>query len=131
MSSTRGGLLPDHRESERGSAATKEVRFSEAGGVTVAAILHLVRLVSAELVLKRGLDIDRFETAACKKLDEFISPTADRPAHEAGLAFAHHLIEQVLVQIRAQAELKKRLAAGEHPAANIAQPQPAVSKLLN
>jgi hypothetical protein len=63
-------------------------------------------LVSAELVLTRGLDIDRFETAARKKLDEFTSPTTNRHAHDVGLAFAHHLVEQVLVQIRARAELK-------------------------
>jgi hypothetical protein len=88
-------------------------------------------LVSAELVLTRGLDIDRFETAARKKLDEFTSPTTNRHAHDVGLAFAHHLVEQVLVQIRAQAELKNRLASGEHPATDIAVSQPTVSKLLN
>jgi hypothetical protein len=78
----------------------------------------------------RGLDVDQFEAAARKKLDEFTSPTANRHAHNVGLAFAHHLVEQVLVQIRAQAELKKRLGSGEDHASDITRPQ-SVSKLLN
>ena len=112
---------------QAGSPATTEVTFSEAGGVTVAAVLHLV---SAELVLTRGLDADRFEAAARKKLHEFTSPTANRDANDAGLTFVQHLVEQVLVQIRAQAELKKRLGSGEHHT-DIAQPRPPVAKLSN
>ena len=137
MRSTRAdgaSLSPEKDPEQAGEAGTPtrtEVTFSEAGGVTVAAVLHLLRLVSAELVLTRGLDVDRFEAAARKKLDEFTSPTANRHAHDVGLTFAHHLVEQVLVQIRAQAELKKRLGSGEHHTADIAQPQPPVSKLLN
>lgn len=122
---------PSEQTEEPLSPVTNDVTFSEAGGVTVAAILHLLRLLSAELVLTRGLDIDRFEVAARKKLEEFTSPTGNRHAHDAGLAFAHHLVEQVLVQIRAQAEVKKRLRSDEQHAADIAQPKHASTKLLN
>jgi hypothetical protein len=114
---------------ENRTAMRREVTFSEAGGVTVAAIVHLLRLVSAELVLLRGLDITHFETVARKKLDEFTSPTANRQARDMGLAFAHDLLEQVLVQIRAQAEVKKRLGPSE-PQAQQAAPA-AHAKFLN
>lgn len=114
---------------ENRTAMRGELTFSEAGGVTVAAILHLLRLVSAELVLLRGLDITHFESAARKKLDEFTSPTANRHAREVGLAFAHDLLEHVLIQIRAQAEVKRRLGASE-PQSQQATP-PAHSRLLN
>ena len=65
---------------EEATARTSEVTFSEAGGAAIAAVLHLLRLVSAELVLHHGLDIGRFETAARKKIDEFTSlpPTRRR-----------------------------------------------------
>jgi hypothetical protein len=130
--SQRNSLFPAQGQvDEEASTVTNEVTFSGAGGVTVAAILHLLRLLSAELVLTRGLDIDRFEAVARKKLEEFTSPTANRHAHDAGLAFAHQLVEQVLVQIRAQAELKKRLSSDEQHATDIAQPKHASTKLLN
>jgi hypothetical protein len=69
-------------KAEQASPATETVKpsyisFSEANGVAVAAILHLLRLVSAELVLLRGLDVQRFENAARKKLGEFTSPTTN------------------------------------------------------
>jgi hypothetical protein len=71
-----------------------QVDFTAAGGATVAAILHLVRLMGAELVLARGHDLGQFEHAVRAKLGEFTSPTADPEARRAGLAHAHHLIEQ-------------------------------------
>jgi hypothetical protein len=114
---------------ENRTVTTAEVTFSESGGVTMAAILHLLRLVSAELVLLRGLDITHFEAAARKKLDEFTSPTANRHARDMGLAFAHDLLEQVLLQIRAQAEVKKRLGPSE-PQTQQAAPS-AHAKFLN
>jgi hypothetical protein len=89
------------------SSRTDDVTFSEAGGAAVAPILHLLRLVSAELVLHHGLDVGRFEVAARKKIDEFTSPTTNQQARDAGFAFAHHLLEQLHVQISAQAEVKR------------------------
>jgi hypothetical protein len=112
--------------------------FTEAGGATVAALLHLLRLVSAELVLTRGSDIGLFEQAVRAKIGEFTSPTANREAREAGLTQARYLVEQVLTQIRAQAELKKSLsvAAATPAAASASQAggatsNPIPSKLLN
>src|SRR5215470_11092471 len=96
------------------------VSMPEAGGVAMAAILHLLRLVSAELVLLRGIDLKRFEEAARNKLNEFTSPTTNPKARQAGLAFAHELLEQILVQIRAQAELKKLL--GSHKTESTSPP---------
>jgi hypothetical protein len=116
---------------EEATARTSEVTFSEAGGAAVAAILHLLRLVSAELVLHHGLDIGRFEAAARKKIDEFTSPATNPQARDAGLAFAHHLLEQLLVQIRAQAEVKKRLGPSEGTSASASVSVSPHSKLLN
>jgi hypothetical protein len=131
----RGNYKPANLENESAAEETRprttDVTFSEAGGAAVAAILHLLRLVSAELVLHHGLDIGRFEAAARKKIDEFTSPTTDAQARDAGLAFAHHLLEQLLVQIRAQAEVKKRLGQGEETQAPASASLPAHSKLLN
>jgi hypothetical protein len=87
------------------------VSFSEAGGVAMAAILHLFRLVTAELVLHRGLDMQRLEAAAHQKIVEFSSPTNNQQVKEVGIAFARELLNEVFVQIRAQAELKRRLSA--------------------
>ncbi len=131
----RGDYKPADLENESPAEETRprtaDVTFSEAGGAAVAAILHLLRLVSAELVLHHGLDIGRFEAAARKKIDEFTSPTTNTHAREAGVAFAHHLLEQLLVQIRAQAEVKKRLGPSEETQANGAASAPVHSKLLN
>jgi hypothetical protein len=89
-----------------------ETAFTEAGGAAVAALLHLLRLMGAELVLMRpDCDPTRFEQAVRTKIEQFPSPTANEHAREAGLAHARHLVEQVLLQIRAQAELKKNLGA--------------------
>jgi hypothetical protein len=111
-----------------------ETNFTEAGGAAVAALLHLIRLMGAELVLmRRDCDPTRFEQAVRSKLEHFTSPTANEHARQAGLTHARHLVEQVLTQIRAQAELKRSLAGGA------AQPQPSAaasapassSRLLN
>jgi hypothetical protein len=111
--------------------------FTEAGGATVAALLHLLRLLSAELVLIRGIDIAQFEQAVRAKISDFTSPTANREARETGLTQARHLVEQVLTQVRAQAELKKSLSATATAAPGVHAPQPDDSphavapKLLN
>jgi hypothetical protein len=124
-------MAHQHKGSERlpeaKSAATPpiagddagRVDFTAAGGATVAAILHLVRLMGAELVLVRGIDIAQFEKSVRAKLGEFTSPTADQKARKAGLAQARPLVEQVLTQVRAQAELKKSLAVGNEKAPEV------------
>jgi hypothetical protein len=116
---------------QRDVARDRQRHLSEAGGAAVAAILHLLRLVSAELVLLRGLDIANFEAAARKKIDEFTSPTTNAHARDAGLAFAHQMLEQILVQIRAQAELKKRLGPSDEKPAAASPSLAPQSKLLN
>jgi hypothetical protein len=107
--------------------------FTEAGGVAIAAILHLLRLTGAELVLARqDLDPTQFEHAVRAKLEQFTSPTMNPDARAAGVAFARHLVEQVLTQIRAQAEVKKSLNASEpHADKSGTQPTHPPSKLLN
>ena len=40
--------------------------FTEAGGAAVASLLHLIKLMGAELVLMQGGDIARFEQAVRK-----------------------------------------------------------------
>jgi hypothetical protein len=85
------------------------IALSAEGAAAVAAVLHLLRLVSAELILFRGLEVGRFEKAMHDKIGEFTSPTTSQQAREAGLAFARVLVDQILVQVRAQAELKKQL----------------------
>lgn len=131
----RGDYKPANLENKSAAEETRprtaDVTFSESGGAAVAAILHLLRLASAELVLHHGLDIGRFEAAARKKIDEFTSPTTNPQARDAGLAFAHHLLEQLLVQIRAQAEVKKRLESSEEAPASASASVSPHSKLLN
>jgi len=99
-----------------------------AGGVQ-----HLVRLMGAELVLVRGINIAQFEQSVRAKLGEFTSPTADQEARKAGLAQARHLVEQVLTQVRAQAELKKSLAVENEKAPEVRSLPSThpVAKLLN
>jgi hypothetical protein len=97
--------------------------FTETGGATVAALLHLLRLLGAELVLIRGIDIAQFEQAVRAKISDFTSPTPNREAREAGLTQARHLVEQVLTQVRAQAELKKSLSTNAAPAPGAHAPQ--------
>ena len=107
-----------------------ETAFTEAGAAAVAALLHLLRLMGAELVLMRpDCDPTRFEQAVRSKIGQFPSPSSNEQAREAGLAHARHLVEQVLMQIRAQAELKKSLSAGQARASSNAGSQ--VANLLN
>jgi hypothetical protein len=128
--------LPEGHPTATPPVATSDagkVDFTAAGGATIAAILHLVRLMGAELVLARGCDIAMFEQSVRTKLREFTSPTANQDARQAGLAHARHLVEQVLTQIRAQAELKKSLTVGNEKAPelhSVPSTHP-VSKLLN
>ena len=85
--------------------------LSEPATVAFAALLHLLRLMAADLILYRpDADIERFEQAVRTKIEQFVSPTANQSARDAGLAFARHLVEKVLVQVRAQAEIKKSLS---------------------
>jgi len=106
--------------------------FNEVGGVAVAAILNIFRLAAAELVLFRSKANDPawFERAVQAKLDQFTSPTRDPYAHEAGLACARHLISQVLMQIRAQADIKKSLTASPEMTTE-SKTEDSLSKLLH
>jgi hypothetical protein len=117
-----------------GNDQTFETAFTEAGGAAVAALLHLLRLMGAELVLMRpDGDPAPFEQAVRKKIEHFTSPTANEHARAAGLAHARYLVEQVMLQIRAQAELKRSLAstASQVPAASETSSAPSPSRLLN
>jgi hypothetical protein len=85
--------------------------FTDTGAVTVAALLHLIRLMGGDLILSQtGCDTERFEKAVRTKIENFTSPTANKQAREAGLVIARHLVELVLTQLRAQAELKGSLS---------------------
>jgi hypothetical protein len=111
-----------------------DTNFTEAGGAAVAALLHLIRLMGAELVLmRRDCDPTRFEQAVRSKIEHFTSPTANEHARQAGLAHARYLVEQVLTQIRAQAELKRSLGSGaaQPQPSGAANTPPSSSRLLN
>jgi hypothetical protein len=88
----------------------RAVSLSDEAAAAFAAVLHLLRLVSAELVLFRGLDAQRLEKAMREKIGEFTSPVPNQQAREGGLAFARTLVDQILVQVRAQAEVKNSLS---------------------
>jgi fumarylacetoacetate (FAA) hydrolase family protein len=92
------------------------IPLSDEAAVAMAAVLHLLRLVSAELVLFRGLDAQRLEKAMREKIGEFTSPIPNQKIKEVGLAFARSLVDQILVQVRAQAELKNALSGKAVPA---------------
>ena len=73
------------KSSDDASAASKPpeherrgITLPEEGAVAMAAVLHLLRLVSAELVLFRGVDVQRFEKAMREKISEFTSPIANQ-----------------------------------------------------
>jgi hypothetical protein len=110
---TRVGQLAASESNETNENVGREpLALSEAGGVTVAALLHLIRLMGAEIVFaRRDCDPTIFEQAVRVKLNQFSSPTRNKQAIYAGTSFAHTLVEQVLSQIRAQAELKQTLQA--------------------
>jgi hypothetical protein len=110
--------LPDGSEppadaSDTSPAADIGASFPEAATETIAALLHLIKLMGGELVLNvAGGETQRFERAVRSKIAQYTSPTADPSARQSGLAFATHLVEQVLTQLRAQAEVKRSLAKG-------------------
>lgn len=108
--------------------------FTESGSVTLAALLNLLRLMGAELVLTHaGGETARFEQAVRAKIGQFTSSPAKPEAREAGLAYAKHLVEQVIAQIRAQAQLQKSLspAPRREAPAPAAAPAPHLPRLLN
>jgi hypothetical protein len=122
----------------RGPVEEVGAAIPEAGSAAFAALLHLIRLMAADLVLNRpDPDLERFEQAVRTKIEQFTSPTANQSARDAGLAFARHLIEQVLTQLRAQVEIKKSLSlkpqatAAEKAAPPAAQAAPELPKFLN
>jgi hypothetical protein len=99
---------------QENSSADIGAGFPEAATETIAALLHLVKLMGGELVLNvAGGETERFERAVRTKIGQFTSPTANQAARKSGLAFATHLVEQVLTQLRAQAEVKRSLAKGQ------------------
>lgn len=108
--------------------------FNETGSVTLAALLHLIRLMGAELALARsGGGPDRLEQAVRAKIGQFPGPTSNSRVQEEGLALARHLVEQVLAQVRAQAELQRSLTSVSHrqaPAPTVERSAP-LSTLLN
>jgi hypothetical protein len=133
--------VPDSPEPAASASVTSPVTdigasFPEAATETIAALLHLIKLMGGELVLNvAGGETERFERAVRSKIAQYSSPTTNPPARKSGLAFATHLVEQVLTQLRAQAEVKRSLAKGkgiqhQKPSADDAAPPPA-SKFLN
>ena len=122
----------------RGPVEEVGAAIPEAASAAFAALLHLIRLMAADLVLHRpDADLERFEQAVRTKIEQFVSPTANQSARDAGLAFARHLIEQVLTQLRAQVEIKKSLslkpqpAPAEKTAPPAGQADPELPKFLN
>jgi len=105
--------------------------FNEESSVTAAALLNLVRLLGAELVLVRGLEIGQFERAVRVKLEQFVSPPANPAVRTAGIARARHLVEQVLTQIRAQAEVKSSLTVAKSQDRSSLTSAPSAAKVLN
>jgi hypothetical protein len=133
--------LPDGSEpaaaaSEASPGADIGAGFPEAATETIAALLHLIKLMGGELVLNvAGGETERFERAVRSKITQYSSPTTDPAARKSGLAFATHLVEQVLTQLRAQAEVKRSLAKSngvprQKPRADDAGAPP-TSKFLN
>ncbi len=122
----------------RGTVEEVGAALPEAATAAFAALLHLIRLMGTDLALNRADgDLERFEQAVRTKIEHFTSPTANQSARDAGLAFARYLVEQVLTQIRAQAQIKKSLshrrqtAPSEKTAAPAAEAQADLPKFLN
>ena len=108
--STTGAASPTGN-APRGTVEEVGAALPEAATAAFAALLHLIRLMGADLVLNRAdADLERFEQAVRTKIEQFTSPTANQSARDAGLAFARYLVEQVLTQMRAQAQIKKSLS---------------------
>jgi hypothetical protein len=111
----------------RGPVEEVASALPESATAAFAALLHLIRLMGADLVLNRpDANLERFEHAVRTKIEQFTSPTANQGARDAGLAFARYLVEQVLTQIRAQAQIKKSLSVNQPtaPAEKTAAPAP-------
>jgi hypothetical protein len=109
------GSTPPAVTAQANAAADLGAGFPEAATETIAALLHLIKLMGGELVLNvAGGETERFERAVRTKIEQFTSPTTNQAARKSGLAFASHLVEQVLTQLRAQAEVKRSLAKGQH-----------------
>ena len=88
--------------------------------------------MAADLVLHRpDPDLERFEQAVRTKIEQFVSPTANQSARDAGLAFARHLVEQVLTQLRAQVEIKKSLSLKTQATPAEKAAPPAAQPILN
>lgn len=67
--------------------------------------------MGGDIVLHRpDADFERFEQAVRTKIEQFTSPTTNQRVRDAGLAFARHLVEQVLMQLRAEVQIKKSLS---------------------
>jgi hypothetical protein len=133
--STNGPAAPT---APRGPVDEVAAALPESATAAFAALLHLIRLMGADLVLNRAdADLDRFEQAVRTKIEQFTSPTANQSARDAGLAFARHLVEQVLTQIRAQVQIKKSLsvnrqtASAEKTAAPASEAHTELPKFLN
>jgi hypothetical protein len=105
--------------------------FNEESSVTAAALLNLVRLLGGELVLVRGLEVGKFEHAVRERLGQFVSPPVNPAVRKAGIARARHLVEQVLTQIRAQAEVKSSLTVAKSQERNSLTSAPSPAKALN
>jgi hypothetical protein len=121
---------PGHSIAETGAD------FPEAATETIAALLNLIRLMGAELVLNgAGGETERFERAVRAKIEQYSSPTRNQAARQSGLAFARYLVEQVITQIRAQAQVKKSLGKGQSGPQDAARADtikdPALRKFLN
>jgi hypothetical protein len=129
---------PASATSPKGPVEEVAAALPEPATAAFAALLHLIRLMGADLVLHRPApDLERFEQAVRTKIEQFTSPTANQTARDAGLAFARHLVEQVLTQIRAQVQIKKSLSVSrqtapvEKPAAPAPEAQADAPKFLN
>jgi hypothetical protein len=134
-----GGLPEDSASPAKtlvNSTADLGAGFPEAANETIAALLYLIKLMGGELVLNvaRG-ETEPFEHAVRTKIEQYPSPTTNQAARKSGLAFASHLVEQVLTQLRAQAEVKRSLAKGhaerQTPPADGAQDSASPPKFLN
>ncbi len=129
------GSPPPARTGE--SVADIGAAFPEAATETIAALLHLIKLMGGELVLNvAGGETVRFEHAVRTKIEQYTSPTTNQAARKSGLAFASHLVEQVLTQLRAQAEVKRSLAKSrqgerQEPRADTSEASASLPKFLN
>jgi hypothetical protein len=124
--------------SSRGLVEDVAAALPESATAAFAALPHLIRLMGGDIVLHRpDADFKSFEQAVRSKIEQFTSPTANQSARDAGLAFARHLVEQVLTQLRAQVQIKKSLsintqtAPAEKPAAPAAEAHADLPKFLN